>query len=283
MIDALAWVHAETRRRVLVARTLRGGLTSDVRALTLDGGETLVLKCYESSTRADLINREAEVLRSLARVDLPAPRLVAVNATGERPMLLMTRLPGRIWLTPRDPRAWVHDLVDTLARIHAVPIPTHTPDPVRDVVDWMEVPAWTTRHGLWERVVDVLGTPPAAYDATFTHGDFQHFNVMWSRRRPSGVLDWCGAGPGHPDADAAHCRLNLAILFSIEVAEEFREAYEDRNGRALDPWWDLRGLTAYGDDWKHFIPLQVAGRAPVDTAGMDDRVEGLMERAVRRL
>ena len=41
----------------------------------------------------------------------------------------------------------------------------------------------------------------------------------------------------------------------------------------------FHGLTAYGQGWKWFIPQQVA----VDTAGMDDRVEGLMDRILERI
>ena len=54
-------------------------------------------------------------------------------------------------------------------------------------------------------------------------------------------------------------------------------AYEAETGRAIDPWWDLYAVTAYSDEWRRFIPIQVAGRAPVDTAGMTSRVEDLPE------
>jgi len=55
------------------------------------------------------------------------------------------------------------------------------------------------------------------------------------------------------------------------------------DARAVDPWWDLYALTAYGDEWRQFIPVQVAGRAPVDTAGMTSRVEDLLEATLSRL
>jgi aminoglycoside phosphotransferase (APT) family kinase protein len=117
----------------------------------------------------------------------------------------------------------------------------------------------------------------------FTHSDYQHFNMLWSGGRMTGVVDWVYAGPGHPHGDVAHCRLNLAILFSIEVAERFREIYEAESGNRVDPVRDLRGLIQYDQGWKKFIPMQVAGRTAVDAAGMDDRIEGLMERIVARI
>jgi hypothetical protein len=40
---------------------------------------------------------------------------------------------------------------------------------------------------------------------------------------------------------------------------------------------------AYSDEWRRFIPVQVAGRAAVDTAGMTSRVEDLLEATLGRL
>ena len=37
------------------------------------------------------------------------------------------------------------------------------------------------------------------------------------------------------------------------------------------------------EQWRRFIPVQVAGRAPVDTAGMTSRVEDLLEATLGRL
>jgi hypothetical protein len=59
--------------------------------------------------------------------------------------------------------------------------------------------------------------------------------------------------------------------------------HETEAGRRLDPWWDIHQLLAYDDSWRDFIPVQVAGRAPVDLAGMTDRVEELLAHALARL
>jgi hypothetical protein len=96
------------------------------------------------------------------------------------------------------------------------------------------------------------------------------------------VVDWATSCAGPADFDAGHCRLNLAALFGADRAERFRLAYEAEAGRALDPWWDLYAMTAYSDQWPRFIPVQVAGRAPVDTAGMTSRVEDLLAATLSR-
>ena len=88
---------------------------------------------------------------------------------------------------------------------------------------------------------------------------------------------------GPADFDIGHCRLNLAVLFGADWAERFRLAYEAEAGRAVDPWWDLYAVTAYSDAWRRVITLQVADRAPVDTAGMTARVEELLDATLGRL
>ena len=282
---ALEWVSTVTGRRVTRARRLRGGLTSDVRAVSLDNGETLVLRRYTSWGRegADPVRREAATLARLAGSGLPAPRLVAAQPEGDVPMLLMTRLPGRIWLTPPDPEPWLAQMARTLVAVHAVPAAEAARDGPRIDPAGLSVPDWSARPGLWKRAIAVLSTPPERFTPVFAHSDYQHFNMLWSRGRLTGLIDWVFAGPDHPDVDTAHCRLNLAILFSIDHAERFRVLYEAESGRKVDPWWDLRGIGGYDQDWKQFIPVQVAGRAPVDAAGMDDRIEGLIDRILRRM
>jgi aminoglycoside phosphotransferase len=285
MQEALDWVTSVTGKRVTRVRRLLGGLTSDVRAVTLAGGDTLVLRRYTSWGRegAEPVAREAATLERLIHSDLPTPRLVAARPEGDVPMLLMTRLAGRVWLAPPDPEPWLAQMARTLAAVHATPIVATAP--VRRPIDpaSLTVPDWTTRPELWKRVNAVLATPAEAFTPVFVHSDYQHFNMLWARGRLTGLIDWVFAGADHADVDTAHCRLNLAVLFSIEHAERFRLCYEAESRRKVDPWWDLRGLSGYGQDWKQFIPVQVAGRVPVDAAGMDDRIEGLMDRILSRM
>jgi aminoglycoside phosphotransferase (APT) family kinase protein len=129
----------------------------------------------------------------------------------------------------------------------------------------------------------VLRDGEGARETCFLHRDFQHFNFLWARGRLTGVVDWGAASTGPPAVDVGHCRLNLAVLFGASWAEQFRTAYESETGRGVDPWWDLHALASYGDAWRRFIPLQVAGRAPVDIDGMTARVEEVMRGTLRRL
>jgi aminoglycoside phosphotransferase (APT) family kinase protein len=173
-------------------------------------------------------------------------------------------------------------MADMAVRIHDAAI--EAPPYVR----WIDpgqlaVPAFASRPELWRTMARVLGERESFYDQRFIHRAFQHFNVLWSRGRLTGVVDWGSASFGPPDIDAGHCRLNLALLFGADWAERFRLAYEARAGRRANPWWDLSALASYNDGWPEFIPVQVDGRAKVDAAGMTGRVEELLQATLQRL
>jgi len=275
---------------------MTGGISSVVHRLTVDHGgyrDALVLRQYEpgvldlaGSDTAALVRHEAAVLRAVHGAALPAPELIAADADGREsdghPAVLMTCLPGRVDVTPADPESWLRQIAAMAVRIHDVRVAA---GPFRSRIDAAApvIPASATRPAVWKAAFSILRQQPPEPAACFIHRDYQHFNLLWRRSRLAGVVDWATSCTGPADFDAGHCRLNLAVLFGADRAERFRLAYEAEAGRAVDPWWDLYALTAYSDEWPRFIPVQVAGRAPVDTAGMTSSVEDLLETALGRL
>jgi aminoglycoside phosphotransferase (APT) family kinase protein len=143
-------------------------------------------------------------------------------------------------------------------------------------------PADASRADIWREVFAIVAEQRKATHACFIHRDYQHFNLLWSRERLTGVIDWGGAGVGPPEVDVGHCRLNLTLLFSVDVAKRFRELYEAESGRAVDQYWDQHALLSYGPDWKDFLPLQIDGRAPREVDGMTRRMEEVLTLALRR-
>jgi aminoglycoside phosphotransferase (APT) family kinase protein len=235
---------------------------------------------------ANRILHEADVLTSLEGAELPIPRLLASDPNGQAsggfPALVMTKMPGRVFLTPANPDSWLKQMAVTLARIHSVKVGlTADQQPIRKT----EHPTfdWAIRPELWEEAMAVIDGPPPALEPGFLHGDYQHFNMVWSRERLTGVLDWPSGSVGPQDADLGHCRLNLAVLYSADWADRFRLAYESEAGRTVEPWWDLFEILQYSPDWEQFIPIQVAGRAAVDAQGMTGRVEELIRSILRRI
>jgi aminoglycoside phosphotransferase (APT) family kinase protein len=233
---------------------------------------------------AVLVEREMHVLRGLEATDIPAPRVLAADPTGAAtgvPAILMTRVPGRVDLAPSQPRAWLRQIAAMATRIHAADVEMESLVPAPREV---QVPTWTSRPKVWEAAARLIRGPVPAHEDRFTHGDYQHFNLLWRRGRLTGVVDWVNARRGPADADVGHCRLNLAVLYSPEVAAGFLDAYEADAGRHVDPYWDVRCATAPAfTDWAAFIPIQVEGRAPFDGVGMHRRIDDHLAAALRRM
>lgn len=185
-------------------------------------------------------------------------------------------------LSPRDPTGWVRRMAEALVEVQSLafdfPAYELPPRPVPET----DLPWWTT-PSLWRAALEALQSPTPDTAPCFTHADYQHFNLLWSRGHLTGIVDWVHPVVGPPDLDVGHCRLNLTILFGLGRAESFRRAYEAEAGRRCEPWWDLHRLTGYDPGWQRFIPIQVAGRIPVDVAGMTGRVEDGLAAALSRL
>ncbi len=281
---------------VVAWRRLTGGITASMHRLTVrtpaEGAPRHVVlrrwmprdnDAWMAWARATVVN-EGRTLDALAASAVPAPRLIACDdgsETGGVPALLMTQIGGRMNLTPKDQGSFVSQMASTLARIHGLAIEAPPREPWIDP-DKVEVPPWTTRPNIWRAAIDAIRNP-ADGPSGFIHGDYQHFNLLWMRERLAGVVDWPNASSGPFDIDVGHCRLNLAVLFSNELSDEFLRAYEAEAGRVVNARSDLESLLSYDQEWKRFIPIQVHGRTSVDLAGMDERVEDTIAAAVSRL
>jgi aminoglycoside phosphotransferase (APT) family kinase protein len=278
--------------RVTGGRRMLGGITSSVHRLSLrlPGGAStqVVLKRYTDPDWGDvrsMVRKEAAALTAVAATSVPAPRLLGASPDGADtegvPSVLMTRAPGHVWLAPADLGAWIRQLATLLPSVHAGAGSGLSIEALG--VDPATVPASARRPDVWRAAASLGAARPPAGELVLVHGDYQHFNVLWSRGRLSALVDWSSARMGSPDIDVGHCRLNLAVLYSVGVAERFRHAYESEAGRRVDPWWDIRQLLSYDDTWREFIPVQVAGRARVDVRGMTARVEELLAKSLARL
>jgi len=227
----------------------------------------------------DLAAREALALEVVRTSGLAAPRLLAVDPEGAEvgvPALLMTLLDGRPHLRPTgatDREEWIAGLVDALIAVHLVamtdverrppsgdrclevqpPNSDRSTQPALEAVGpWFDVPTltvppWAADPGLWNALFVELRaqpSPPPTDHLALVHRDLHPGNVLWARRRVSGIVDWVNAGFGSPAADLARCRTNLAVLTDQADADEVLARYRDRSGRNLDDqrWWDLADL-----------------------------------------
>ncbi|MBP2381588.1 phosphotransferase family protein [Brachybacterium sacelli] len=272
---------------VSLVRSLVGGITGQMlQVRRADGRGDVVVRRWsgDGSWQHDMVRREAAGLDALADAGLPIPSLLAADPEGAAsglPTTLTRFLPGQVELAPFDLRAWVRRLAAMLARIHAVPPPVLGPCELwaSSELSWLEQGG---DPGLARTARELAARPADPARAVLSHGDYQHFNVLWQGGSISAVVDWPTVGLADRGLDVGHCRLNLAVLFSADAAMWFLDDYEELAGVRVDPACDLQRLLNFGPNWPEFIPLQVAGRAPVDGPGMAGRVRETITRTLRR-
>lgn len=293
--EAIAWVERALGRgaRITSVRRLRGGTSAAVHLLGFSGAssglEAVVLRRFVRADvlaeEPDIAEREMHVLEALQHSGLPVPECLAADVTGgecDVPAVLMTRVPGRIELQPRDLSDYLRQLAAFLPVLHAL----GTVEGLPAYRAWFrsrpfEVPAWSRRPELWLRANELASAPPPDGAPTLIHRDYHPANTLWRYGRLSGVTDWVNACNGPPGNDVAHCRVNLSALFGVDAAEEFRVAYESIAGVSQHPYWDLvdaldTGPPAAGQ-WND------AGRMDLTDDVLRPRVEAYLEGLVRRL
>lgn len=249
---ARAWVEKAVGpgAEVVRFRRLSGGTASAVHAVdvsTMTGGTVhLVLRRHVLPSlldeEPDLAEREAINLEVLERAGIAAPRLVAVDPDGDQcdaPAVLMTRVPGRLELKPRDLDQWLRHMAELLPPIHAIdPTPFHIKEwQMWDDLRELAVPTWSKWPEVWRQLIEIVRGPWPAYRPCFVHRDFQQYNVLWSRGRPTGVVDWSNASMGPVELDHNHFRYNLLDL-GFEVAESFAVIYREVTNDDPNPFWE---------------------------------------------
>ena len=280
-------------------RRLTGGIGGATHEVVLDGPQgrrqRLVIRRKHprwSDAEPDALEREAATLQHLAACGggdgpgvLPVPELVAVR----RDAMLTRKLGGRIDLAPADPASWLAQQADALAAIHDLP-----PVPGRTHGGWApdfaerRPPDWSAHPHLWERALEIVraGHPDPSSDLsarTFVHSDFQHFNLLWTRGRLTGIVDWGGWTLDNPARDVGHCRLNLVILYGTEAADALLSRYVAVTGRPVDPWWDLFETVVFLPSWASTILAQVRSRIRVDVDAMHARVDAHLPTLLAKL
>lgn len=237
-----AWVEREAGSAVVHVVRLQGASSAAIHRLDLADGHRLVLRRYvwrgfvEAEPEAP--GREADALRFGHVHGLQVPEVIAADSTGAEvgdgvPVLLMTYLQGQPIAVPN-----LHRLAETAASIHAV----NADDLGHEYFPWYEAemttpPPLSRRPELWEKAIHLWRNAIPAHRPTFIHRDFHPGNVLWSRSRMTGVVDWANSCRGPVGCDLAHCRANLRALAGPDAGQDFVAAYESVTGETLHPFW----------------------------------------------
>lgn len=231
--ETIAWIEQQLDTPVLQIEPLYGGVSSAVHRLDL-GTRRVVLRRHTNRSWMErepyIPHHEARTLLLLDRLEIgvDVPALIAADPDGQHcdvPTIVMTEVAGRPELNPADPLRYAEQLAVCLIGIHRVPVPADL-EPYRrwDNPD-APVPVWVEDHQLWQAARDrVAGDLPAGVPA-FLHRDYHPNNIHWSDGEVCAIVDWLSACVGPVEADLAHCRWNLMMLFDVETAEHFTAHY----------------------------------------------------------
>jgi aminoglycoside phosphotransferase (APT) family kinase protein len=274
-------------------------MSSSVHALTVEDAKgcryRLVLRRFVRADwladEPDLARHEAAALRAVERAGLPAPRLVAFDehATNtDVPVVLMTRVRGHIDLDPAELRTYLLAQAGLLPRIHGVRGDLEALPSYRRYYPERDVPLGARYRDAWRTLIEYASAPPPETSAAFVHRDYHPGNVLWSRGRLTGIVDWVNACVGPPEVDVGHACWNLAQLFDVDAADTFLGMWLAEAGRtAHDPYWDIVSLldagNSYGDIGGALDAWRDAGRLDLTVEEAQRRRDAYALSLVRRL
>jgi aminoglycoside phosphotransferase (APT) family kinase protein len=258
-------------------------------------GTEHVVKFAWSQAAAAELDRERRVLLALART--PFRRLPPIEATAERPLLIITRrvdgtpCGGGVLHDRATATALALDLAQVLTTLHdpavlaavtatVADLPPPTPqadtDAIRErlhpFVDRAHVPAI---HRWCDWADEVQGE--AAATRVLLHGDVHAYNLLVDAGRVRCVLDYGEVTAGDHHFDFRYLpAIEPTIGFFCRTAEE----YERRTGRSVEPArvlaWHIR--TVLGDAlWRSQTGVALPG------GGTVDRWIELLEERIARL
>jgi aminoglycoside phosphotransferase (APT) family kinase protein len=286
--------------RVVRVRPLHGGVSSSVHLINLettDGHREAVIVrrygAYAQAVEPEGCAREFRILSELTRLGQPVPEPLLLDSDGGpfgAPTVVMSRLPGRPLLAPRDLSDYLVQLAEALVSLHALPVDAFAFLPDQQLYveralqpdrqpssDALQVAVWRAAQSGWARVAKTQRR------RAVLHGDYWPGNVLWRRGRLIGIVDWEQPRLGDPTKDVATCRGDLSILFGLEAADEFLRAYRAAGGHVADlAFWELLVSTwalREINGWAKVYPL--LGRADLSPELANERIRRFAARALK--
>jgi aminoglycoside phosphotransferase (APT) family kinase protein len=268
--DDLERLAAFLRARGLVSGPVRARPIGDGHAnltyLVTDGDHEVVVRRPPPPPiprGANDVLREARLMSALSGTGVPVPDVLAVGQVGDVldvPFYVMSYMKGVVFTdvtppalaTPDHRRELAHDLIDTLAALHAVDYRQ------RGLEDFGRPEGFNARHleRMTRLVADDDGVPPPRFaavagwladnvppesGAAILHSDYRLGNVMSAADAPGrvlAVLDWELATLGDPLLDVGY------FLASYPQAGEPRTPTEDFGLALLEDGYPTRAQLA---------------------------------------
>lgn len=234
----------------------------------------------------DLAIHEARSLQVASQAAVNTPEIIAFDKNGEAcgiPAVVMSLLDGEVDLQPANRSKWLDGLAASLVKIHAVePVAFPFEYFTYNNIETLEIPTWSSIPEKWKRAIEIIKSPQPKYRECFIHRDYHPANVLWKNDLVSGVVDWVNACRGPAGIDVGHCRVNLAMLYGVETADEFLSAYQQFAAGTFeyDTYWDLLSVI----DILSGPPKVYEGWAAFGVIGLtDNMMEQRLDNYINRL
>jgi aminoglycoside phosphotransferase (APT) family kinase protein len=257
-----------------------GGDVVGVRGLR-DGGSPWLLRLERGGTPRGVVLRvgdeddhaplrtEVAALRLAAEHGIPAPRLLAAELVGDRPVVLVEQLAGSSQIPPGRPPARLRTLGRVATPLHAFALEAGPALPRRDRPiageDFAALRRQQPARPLLVEAEERTAVPPAGEAGVFVHGDLWQGNALWEGDTLVGLIDWDCAGAGPAGVDLGSLRCDAAICFGVEAADDVLGGWEEAAGRpaANLAHWDVVAALSTPPDMGWF-PGAIAGQGRPD-------------------
>lgn len=239
-LKALGATLTQTLGWQAITFTAMAGSTSAALFVARSADREAVIRLFDGKrwqeSTSSLSKREGSILTALSGAGLPAPELLTTLPDNG---VVMTLMPGRVWLPQTPGQAWLHELAGMLTQIHQAPVVVPwVYESWNNFDQWDAVDWWSDRQ-LWQQCRLILNARPDA-ETTFIHRDYHPVNLLWQNQKICAVVDWINACMGPAAVDVAHCRLNLALMYGITAADHFLAAYQQMNPTwQYQAFWDI--------------------------------------------
>jgi aminoglycoside phosphotransferase (APT) family kinase protein len=269
------WVLGAVGKDGCIAETrgLReGGSPWMLRIVGEDAERSVVLRVADASVRPG-VRTEVAALGFAVAHDIKVPALIAADVGGDPPLVLTETVIGSSTIPTQVSRSRLRRLGALAASIHDAPPPLHPDLPARERplqgVDFAALRRHCPRDALAARGEALAAARrPSRWAEGFVHGDLWQGNVLWHNDTITAVVDWDSAGRGPAGLDLGSLRLDAALCFGIDAADDVLNGWQDHAGRPAEDvaYWDLIAALSTPPDMDWFPPTFVDQSRPDLTA-----------------
>jgi Ser/Thr protein kinase RdoA (MazF antagonist) len=238
----------EPAGRLLRVRRLTGGIDASTHRVDFETRTgavgSVVVRSATRDDAVDQVRREWANLGYVAALPFTTPEPLLLDGDGSllgAPSLVMSLVPGRSSIPKRGLEPWVDQMAETMAAMHDAPLS-------RDGAPknwWVSVWKLDEPHEVFsgnrlaEQIWPLMVELRPVYESTpkaFCHLDYWPGNVLFSRGRLTGVIDWSWPGFQHFAYDVAMTAFDLEMELGAEsgIPARFVRTYEAATGRRVE-------------------------------------------------